>query len=144
MSSMHDLERELKESFTASFNIALNSMDLDDLRGFADEDGDLDVSAVTADIIDTMDHEGETHEIVDNTVPCYYATQAAVLASRPGIGNNLDVHLGGPMDSDLWSNIAACIFFELEEYLLMCREGWGDELVEDKWPSLSVEPDVSS
>lgn len=143
MASMHDLERELKESFTASFNHALEAMTLDDLRGFADEDGDLDVGAVTGDIISTMDHEGETHEIVDNTVPIYYATQAAVLASRPGIGNNLD-QLGGPVNDDLWANIAACIFFELEEYLFMCREGWGDELVEAKWPSLSVEPEVSA
>ena len=140
--TMDQLERNVLEDFRDRIRWRIDNMPLDELRGFADEDGDLDLSDLVADLIDTVQHEGEDHECVDGCVPVYYHQQADALASRPGIGGNLELHLGGPVAADLWANIAACIYYELSDHLSSHMEGEIEELVTTKWPSLNIGPEV--
>ena len=139
--TMEQLERNVLEDFRDRIRWRIDNMPLDELREFADEDGDLDLSDLVADLMDTVEHEGEDHECVDGCVPVYYHAQADALASRPGISEHMSDL--GPV-KDLWSGIAWCIHRELSDHLSSHVEGEIEELVTTKWPSLNIGPEVSA
>lgn len=143
MTTMRELENNIERDFREAFRWRLGEMEKDELRGFADEDGDLDVGDLAAHIFEEMNDDGATHEVVDGAVPIYYGDQAEALASRPGISEHLH-DLGGPVAADLWANIAACIYRELEDHLSGVAVDLGIDVISEAIPDLSIDPEVDA
>lgn len=141
MTTMRELENNIERDFREAFRWRLGEMEKDELRGYADEDGDLDVGDLAAHIFEEMNDDGATHEVVDGAVPIYYADQAAALASRPGISEHMDDL--GQVD-DLWRGIAWCIYRELEDHLSGVAVDLGIDVISEAIPSLSIEPEVDA
>lgn len=141
MTTMGQLMNNTERDFREAFRWRLEQMDKDELRGYADEDGDLDTGDLAAHIFDEMNDDGATHEVVDGAVPIYYADQAEALASRPGISE----HMGdlGQVD-DLWRGIAWCIYRELEDHLHGIAIDAGMDVISEVFPSLSIGPEVDA
>lgn len=143
MKTMIQVLVDADEAFRDAVRYRIDDMPLEDVRGFADEDGNLDLDDLVAFIIDDMEHDGTMHEIADSCVPVYHAEQASVLASRPGIAQNLSDH-GIPNDAmaGVWADIAACICLEIQESLGEDAYGIVEDEALKKWPNLKIDPEV--
>jgi len=141
MTTMGQLMNNTERDFREAFRWRLEQMDKDELRGYADEDGDLDMGDLAAHIFDEMNDDGATHEVVDGAVPIYYGDQAAALASRPGISEHMD-DLG--QVEDLWRGIAWCIYRELDNHLHGIAIDAGMDVISEVIPSLNIGPEVDA
>ena len=141
MTTIGQLKNDTERDYREAFRWRLEHMDKDELRGYADEDGDLDVTELAAFIFEEMNDDGATHEVVDGTVPIYYSDQAEALASSPGISEHMD-DLGEV--NDLWRGIAWCIYRELEDHLSGIAIDAGIDVISEVFPSLSIGPEVDA
>jgi hypothetical protein len=124
MTTIGQLKNDTERDYREAFRWRLEQMDKDELRGYADEDGDLDVGDLASHIYDEMNDDGATHEVV--------------LASCPGISEHMDDL--GQVD-DLWRGIAWCIYRELENHLHGIAIDVGMDVISEVFPSLSIGPE---